>query len=276
MANSKPLSGQRTSWEPIAQWYDGWVGAQGSEHHQKMALPMVDELLTLPKNSTLLDVGCGQGVLAPHLADRHYTYVGIDASQSLIELANKRHSKLGKFLFADSTKVTAEWLQKQLKFLPPQADRSPLPETFDGAVFVLSIQDMDPLVDVIARVTELLSPKAQVALIMTHPCFRIPRQSGWDWDEKRKLFFRRIDRYLSSLSVPLKAFSGNKKGVSLSFHRPLHEYINGFAAHGFAVTKMLEVPTYKSENTHSAEAKAMNRAHQEIPLFLGLRFERKS
>jgi SAM-dependent methyltransferase len=275
MAHSKSLSGQRTSWEPIAQWYDGWVGPQGSDHHQKMALPMIDELLTLPKNSSLLDVGCGQGVLAPHLADRHYTYLGIDASQSLIELANKRHGKLGTFFFADATKVTPEWLQKQLKFLPAHAPTPKIPEKFDGAVFLLSIQDMDPLSDVIARISELMAPKSQIVLIMTHPCFRIPRQSGWDWDEKRKLTFRRIDRYLSALSIPLKAYSGNKKGVSLSFHRPLHEYVNGFAAHGFAVTKMLETPTYKTENTQSDEAKSMNKAHQEIPLFLGLRFERK-
>ena len=34
----------RTSWTPVADWYNGWVGAKGSEHHRKLAIPMVLDL----------------------------------------------------------------------------------------------------------------------------------------------------------------------------------------------------------------------------------------
>ena len=49
---------------------------------------------------------------------------------------------------------------------------------FDSAVFLLSIQDMDPLEDVVASVVWALKPRSRVVLLMTHPAFRQPRHSG--------------------------------------------------------------------------------------------------
>ena len=64
---------------------------------------------------------------------------------------------------------------------------------------------------------------------MTHPCFRVPRQSGEGWDEQRKLLYRRVDRYLSPLAVPMKAYAGGR-AATWSYHRPLEDYVNGLAA----------------------------------------------
>ena len=102
---------------------------------------------------------------------------------------------------------------------------------------------------------------------MTHPCFRIPRQSGWDWDENRKLRYRRIDSYLTPLTVPMKEYPGQAGGATISFHRPLEQYINGLGECGLLVDSMSEIPYPASENG----AKAEKRASQEIPLFLALR-----
>jgi SAM-dependent methyltransferase len=240
------------------------VGKEGSHHHQKLAIPAVTSLLGNVQSGTrVLDVGCGQGVLAPHLTKLGCTYVGVDASKSLVQLAQARHEKLGIFLQADARK---------LRYITQKHEA--LHEPFDVAIFLLSIQDMDPLSDVFASVQALLKPHATMILLMMHPCFRIPRQSGWEWDVGRKLFFRRVDRYLTSMAVPMKAFSGKQHGVSTSFHRPLGVYMQALAAHGFAITHLEEIPTYKHENTNSQEAKAMNMAHQEIPVFLGVRAER--
>src|SRR5487761_759105 len=56
-----------TSWDPLATWYHGWVGEAGSEHHRQLAVPAIMRLLDLGPGERLLDVGCGQGVLAPHV-----------------------------------------------------------------------------------------------------------------------------------------------------------------------------------------------------------------
>lgn len=252
---SKPLPFTRTSWEPLAKWYDGWVGAEGSQHHQKLAIPAVLEMLQVQQGEQILDVGCGQGVLAPYITKAGGAYTGIDTSKTLIQLAQEHHRGKGQFIVGDARKLT-KWLPK---------------DQFDKAVLMLCIQDMDPLEPIFDQLSQVIKPNGQVVILMMHPCFRIPRQSGWGFDEGRQLTYRRVDHYLTPLSVPLKAYSGHKVGISLSFHRPLSSYFAALNQAKFAVDKLVELPGYKRENTQSHEAKAMNRAHEEIPLFLGLR-----
>jgi hypothetical protein len=100
--------------------------------------------------------------------------------------------------------------------------------------------------------------------VMTHPCFRIPRQSGWGYDPQRKLQYRRVDSYLSELSVPMKAYGSS--GANLSFHRPLGQYVAALAARGLWIDALREITTYQ-EGRNRAE----RRANAEFPLFLGLR-----
>lgn len=246
----------RTSWDPVAEWYHGWVGLAGSHHHRKLAIPAVLELLELQAGAQVLEVGAGQGVLAPYIAQAGAFYTGVDVSEKLLRLARRYHGNQGKFLLGDGCRLG------RLAGLAP--------ETFDAVVFLFSIQDMEPLQPVLASAGWALKDGGCVVLLMTHPCFRVPRQSGWGWDERRKLQYRRVDRYLSSLRVPMQAYPGQKKGTTLSFHRPLSDYINSLAGCGLFVDSMKEIPTYK---VHTAEpnAKAKNLANAEIPLFLGLR-----
>src|SRR5699024_1391672 len=58
--------GSSRSWDPVADWYTGWVGPDGSEHHRRLAIPAVIELLGPEAGERVLDIGCGPGVLAPH------------------------------------------------------------------------------------------------------------------------------------------------------------------------------------------------------------------
>ena len=104
---------------------------------------------------------------------------------------------------------------------------------------------------------------------MTHPCFRVPRQSGWAYDSDRDLRFRRVDRYLTPLAVPIKAYGKKRSGVSISFHRPLSHYINGLAACGLLVDELQEITTFET-----SDSKAEQRANGEIPLFVGLRAQK--
>src|SRR5215211_7930873 len=53
----------RTSWDPVAEWYTGWVGESGSKHHQLLALPAALDLLAPASGERILDIGAGPGVL---------------------------------------------------------------------------------------------------------------------------------------------------------------------------------------------------------------------
>ncbi len=64
MAKQKKYPKQRasrTSWDPLARWYDGWVGEGGSKYHRRLALPAVMDLLELSRGERVLDLGAGQG-----------------------------------------------------------------------------------------------------------------------------------------------------------------------------------------------------------------------
>jgi hypothetical protein len=143
--------------------------------------------------------------------------------------------------------------------------RSPTPH--EKAKVELSIQDIDPLEDALASAAGALRGGGRVVLLMTHPCFRIPRQSGWGWDAGRQLRFRRVDSYLGRLAVPMKAHAGG--GATRSYHRPLAAYVNGLAACGLYVDRVCEIP--RPSDAPGPHARAERRASEEIPLFLGLR-----
>jgi SAM-dependent methyltransferase len=235
------------------------MGKDGSKHHQKLAVPAVMDLLELKKGEQVLDIGAGQGVLAPFVKRKNGSYTGVDASERLIGLARQHHGKDGDFYVGDACRLSGIVQLKE--------------QGYDAAVFLLSIQDMDPLSDALESASWALRKGGRVVLLMTHPAFRIPRQSGWGWDEGRKLQFRRVDSYLSHLPVPLKSYPG-QAGVSRSFHRPISAYVNGLSDYGLLVDRMVEIPTYKVQRS-GAKAKAENRANEEIPLFLGLRARKR-
>jgi SAM-dependent methyltransferase len=226
------------------------MGEDGGQHHRQLAIPTVLELLDLQPGQRLLDIGCGQGVLAPYVARSHAYYVGIDASPKLLSFARHRHGQDGRFVLGNALKLNeVEGIEAG---------------TFEAVVFLLSIQDIEPLEGVLKAAAGMLRAGGRLVILMTHPCFRIPRQSGWGWDDGRKLRFRRVDRYLTSLPVPMQGIK-----TTTSFHRPLERYINGLAGAGLLVDQIREVPTFQVYE--GANAAANNRANQEIPLFLGLR-----
>jgi hypothetical protein len=60
------------------------------------------------------------------------------------------------------------------------------------------------------------------------------------------------------------------RGTTRSYHRPLEAYINGLAANGLLVDRIVEVPGLPVAAT-AETTRAERLALQEIPLFLGLR-----
>lgn len=246
-----------TSWDPLAAWYDGWVGEGGSEHHRTVAIPALLRLLEPEPGEQILDLGAGQGVLAPYVARAGASYTGVDASPRLIQMARQHHGSSGRFIVGDATRLSSV----------PQLHKG----SFDAIVFLLSLQDMDPLEPVLACASWALKPRGRVALLLTHPAFRVPRQSGWGWDEGRKLVFRRVDRYLTPLPVPMKPYPGREScSTTRSFHRPLEAYVNGLAKQGLYIDHMEEIPGHKSPGP-ARSGRAEDLARREIPLFLGLR-----
>jgi SAM-dependent methyltransferase len=255
-ASGRPVSSQ--SWDGVANWYSGWVGKDGSIYHRRILVPAVLALLSPEAGESVLDIGCGPGVLAPHIDAAGCLYTGVDKSSRLISAARRNHGRRGRFLTGDATRLDS------LAGL----DRA----GFDAAIFMMSIQDISPLDAALHSAAAVLRGRSRMVIVMAHPCFRVPRQSGWGFDAGRRLQFRRVDRYLSALEVPMKAYTDGR-GTTLSYHRPLEAYVNGLAAERFVVEKICEIA---AEDVNATTLRKEERAaFREIPMFLALRASRR-
>jgi SAM-dependent methyltransferase len=249
-ARSRRSRAARPGWDHLADWYDGWVGPGGSRYHRVQAIPLALDLLGLRGGERLVDIGAGQGVLAPHVRRAGATYVGVDASPRMVALARRHHGRDGRFVLADARSLD------RVAALSGQR--------FDAAIFLLSVQDMDPLDRILGSTAVILSRAARIVMVLTHPAFRVPRHSGWLFDPDRDLAVRRVDAYLRPMAVPLSGHRG-AAGPSTTFHRPLSAYVNGLADVGFRIDAMVEL---------GDDLRTPPSTNADIPLFLGLRARR--
>lgn len=241
---------RRTNWNKVASWYEKSVGNQGSDYHENIIFPAITQLLNLQKSDKFIDIACGQGALIKHLMPSKAEMAGVDASKKLIEFAGKRNPKV-KFFCQDATKLT-----------------NIESNSFDAAACVLALQNIENFEGVIKEAARILKKGGKFILVLNHPCFRIPRQSGWGYDEKRKLSFRRIDTYMSEQNIPIQMHPGARPQVyTWTFHRPLSSYINALGKNSLLIEHCEELLTHR-KNMPIKSQKAENRAKQEIPLFL--------
>lgn len=238
----------RTEWESVEKWYGSLVGKEGHYYHKHVILPQLVPLLGLDAKSSLLDLACGQGILARHIP-KEVRYQGIDLSPSLIQQAPK--GKNLQFAHADICKK-----------LPIKG------QTFTHATIVLALQNVEHPEKALKNAADHLETGGTLAIVLNHPCYRIPRQSHWGVDEPKKLQYRRVDRYLSPLKIPIQAHPGKGKDspTTWSFHRPLSAYSTYLRESGFVIEQIEEWTSDKKSTGRAA--KMENRAREEFPLFL--------
>lgn len=54
----------------------------------------VTELIDAPSNSTVLDLGCGNGALSKVLQEKGFQVIGLDASKELLDIARKNNPEI--------------------------------------------------------------------------------------------------------------------------------------------------------------------------------------
>lgn len=243
-------------WDRVATWYDRFVGDEGSDYHREVILPVALRLLEPRPGERVLDLCCGQGVFARALLQYEVAHVlAVDASPRMIEAARSR---------SDDPRV--RYVVRSAAALRELADGS-----YDAAALIMAAQDVDDLPSVLANVSNALRPAGRVVIVMMHPCFRVPRQSSWGWDEERQAQFRRVDRYSTPMRIPIATHPGRDPSLQTFFHhRPLAEYVNALGSVGLAVVACEEPLTHRRA-APGGRSRGENRAAAEIPVFLALK-----
>jgi ubiquinone/menaquinone biosynthesis C-methylase UbiE len=249
-------SNPKGSWDNVAGWYDRHMGKEGASLQKDVVFPGTLRLLEPHQDGAYIDLACGQGAFAELLAKKFHPRIqGLDASPRLIEEAQRRRIPNARFRVGDARKFAHEFPA----------------HSFDGATCILALQNLDPIQSVFHEMARVLKKDAPLVLVLNHPCFRQPRQSGWGWDDERKLQYRRVDRYLSEYEMPILAHPGSDPTVkTYSYHRPLQAYFYALSEAGCIVDSMEEWTSPKTSDS-GPRAKAENIARAEIPLFLALR-----
>ena len=249
---------KKTSWDPVSNWYDQIVAKDGHYYHQEVIFPYLQEkiLKNLKEDISVLELACGQGVLERKINPKQ-KYTGIDISEGLIDSADKqKKSKSHNFQVADVT-------------LPIT-----LNDKYDIGFIILAFQNFKNPEGAIQNFSKFIKPHGKVYLIINHPYFRIPRQSGWGIDEQKKIQYRRIDRYMTPLEIPIsmQPSKGKESIQTYSYHNPLSFYSKIFQKNGFYIKEIEELCSNKK--SEGSSKKMEDRARNEFPLFMVLEIEK--
>lgn len=243
-----------TSWESSSAWYDKLVSVEGHYYHREIIIPGILDLLKQypDPDGFLLDLACGQGVLARHLP-RKMKYIGVDVSPSLIQSAQKNAPDNHRFFVHDFT----------LALHIPKMQCS-------HACCVLALQNIPSIAPLFQSAWEHLKKNAPLILVLNHPSFRVPRQSSWGVDLEKKLQYRRMDCYMTPLKIPIQTHPSLKSQseTTWSFHYPLSVYSTLLKESGFTIDLIQEWCSNKKSQGKMATME--NRSRKEFPLFMTL------
>mgnify|MGYP000867390833 CR=1 FL=1 len=253
----KPFVNERGStrhekgWNGESKQYNDLVGDKGHYYHQHVVIPKSLDLLHLSKDSSVLDLGCGQGVLA-RVLPKTTSYVGVDNAKGLIDFAKRLDSNP----------------HHRFEVLSATRPLSGIRKDFTHATCILALQNMEYPDHLVKNASTHLIPGGKLLIVLNHPAFRIPRQSGWS-DQLIGIQQRWINRYMSYLKIPINMHPSHKKeSVTMSYHLPISRYSQMLKNHGFLIEAIEEWTSDKE--SAGVKAKSENRARSEFPLFMAI------
>jgi SAM-dependent methyltransferase len=220
---------RKARYDAIADWYVEFTATWPSE---PVAL-LPDDV----SGQRVLDMACGYGKAAGHLAARGAVVTAVDVSQRLLAHARvlTSHQPASvRFVIGDVT--TTDWWDG---------------EPFDGVLCNMALMDIDDLTGALSTVSTVLKPQGWFSASILHPCFpgstddsaialpSWPPELGYSWEGR------------------WNTRGAGVRGHADVNHRTLSTYLNAFMDNGlsldrFAETDSRTVPRYLVVRCHRA------------------------
>jgi SAM-dependent methyltransferase len=204
-------------WEQHAGWWQREFSAGADPEYVDQILPLVARHLEGARR--VLDIGCGEGQVARHLAACGVEVIGLDPTPSQINVARDRAGGP--------------------RYARARADALPCrDEAFDSVLVCLALEHVDAFEDAIQEVARTLAPGGRFVLVVCHPLLQAPG-SGWIDDRITGEHYWRIGQYLRDVVVVDEV----APGISLRFiHRRLSRYVHAMGTAGLLIEDMEEPP----------------------------------
>lgn len=225
----------REVWDQNAAYWDERMG-EGNLFQRQLIGPATERLLAIQPDQLVLDVACGNGVMARRLAQLGARVVACDFSANLIERARARSGELAnriEYRIVDATD------QAQLLSLGERR--------FDAAVCNMALMDMAEIDPLFAALAQLLKPGRPFVFSVMHPCFNTSATTLMMEEESRdgELVVTYSVRVLKYIGMePAKGLAMVGQPVpQYYFHRPLNTLFNACFRAGF-VLDGIEEPVF--------------------------------
>jgi 2-polyprenyl-3-methyl-5-hydroxy-6-metoxy-1,4-benzoquinol methylase len=160
---------------------------------------------------TVLDAGCGEGVVSRLLAERGATVTGIDIAPRFIEIAQER----------DTTGAIAFLVHDLSQPLPAYQ------EHFDLVMSNLVLNDMPDYQGYVRTISAALKPYGRIVLSMNNPYSAVMRE--------------KVESYFYSGVARLYAGMAQNGIAVYHYHRTMEEYITAFAERGLLLRRLVDV-----------------------------------
>lgn len=222
--------------------------AQTGESRMRFIMPWMLRYMGDVRGLRILDLGCGEGGYARHLAVSGAIVTAVDCSEAAICYAQAQARREG--LVIDHHLRNSNYL-----FGIPDVG-------FDVVLCSMMLMDCEDLDGTLREVSRVLKPGGRLFASMLHPCFDGNHERGIGRQGQGETREVVVKNYFE----PREWDAPLPNGVTSVIwrHRTLSEYVKAFLAAGLTITDMHE-PRATQEEADSSCALMMLRR---IPLFL--------
>ncbi len=202
-------------WEQHAGWWQREFSGGTDPEYQEQILPLVARHLRGARR--VLDIGCGEGQVARHIAALGAAVVGVDPTPSQVSVARARAGG-------------PSYARARGEALPCRSG------AFDAVVLCLALEHIDAFEAAICEAARVIEPGGRFVLLLCHPLLQAPG-SGWVDDQIVGEHYWRVGAYLGDDTV----VDNVAPGVDLVFiHRPLSRYVHAMGEAGLLIDDMEE------------------------------------
>jgi SAM-dependent methyltransferase len=149
----------RRIWDQKAAFWDEKM-RDGNEFQRILIGPACERLLHVQPGEVVLEIGCGNGVFARHLARLGVQVLATDFSARFLEHARARsaeHADRIDYRLLDAT--------REEEILALGAQR------FDAAVCNMALMDMSEIEPLMRGIRQVVKPAGRFVFSLSHPCF---------------------------------------------------------------------------------------------------------
>jgi ubiquinone/menaquinone biosynthesis C-methylase UbiE len=216
----------RATYDEITYWYDEAIrSGTFAEFHEFVISSLLDLVGDL-RGLRVLDLACGQGVVARRLAERGATVVGVDISAAMLDLAR---------YYERSELRGITYRQEDAGSLAGLAD-----ESFDGVVCNMALMDIADLPACLDSVARVLRPGGSFVFSIVPPFFQTPGSPRWV-RENGKIVGLEVRNYFTEGYWRRDNPEGVRGKVG-AYHRTLSTYVNELVRAGLAIERFVEPP----------------------------------